>query len=298
MEWHIPAKTFLIGEYAAVIGASAIVLTTSPCFTMSLTDETGLIGVHRDSPAGLWWTMHTIPHHGLKWSDPYNGQGGLGASSAQFLGAYLASCYLLQLDTQRKTLLEGYLECAWKGEGLRPSAYDLLAQTQKACVYINRHNKVIEHFRWGFKEIAFLLLHSGEKLATHYHLKTMSLPDGIHLLSPIVELAKEALQQTNSQLLIDAVNKYHSQLTTMQLVARHSTEYISLLKSDKDVLAAKGCGAMGADVILIIVPAEKLALQRSKLQAEGWTILATSENLYRGKPLIPNNLKKTLEILS
>ena len=39
MKWRIPAKTFLLGEYAAVAGESAIVLTTSPCFELSLANE-------------------------------------------------------------------------------------------------------------------------------------------------------------------------------------------------------------------------------------------------------------------
>ena len=34
--WKIPAKTFLVGEYAALTGACAIVLTTKPCFSFSL----------------------------------------------------------------------------------------------------------------------------------------------------------------------------------------------------------------------------------------------------------------------
>ena len=52
-EWHwtIPAKTFLMGEYAALAGESALLLTTTPHFELSLTDNPGLHGIHPDSPA-------------------------------------------------------------------------------------------------------------------------------------------------------------------------------------------------------------------------------------------------------
>lgn len=298
MKWSIPAKTFLLGEYAAVIDGSALVLTTSPCFTVELVAAEIAKGIHAASPAGLWWSRHSIPNHGLQWHDPYHGQGGLGASSAQFLGAYMASCHLLNLEFNSKAMLDGYYQCAWGGEGLRPSGYDVLAQTKNACVYINRYNKVIESYPWSFKDIGFMLLHSGEKLATHYHLKSMSLPDGVHLLSQIVERAKEAMLSADSERFIGAINDYQERLRNMHLLARHSQQQIDLLKNDKSILAAKGCGALGADVLLIIVAADSVLARKKKFEEEGWMILATTEDLYTGRPLIKNNPEKTLEILS
>ncbi len=104
MKWLIPAKTFLLGEYAALAGQSAVLLTTSPCFELSLSKEAGLHGIHPDSPAGRWWKENAQSEVGLQWHDPYQGCGGLGASSAQFLGAYLASMYLQKRDIQQQEL--------------------------------------------------------------------------------------------------------------------------------------------------------------------------------------------------
>nr|WP_256594408.1 hypothetical protein [Legionella pneumophila] len=62
MKWQIPAKTFLLGEYAAIAGEPAILLTTSPCFTLTLTENAKLEGIHPESPAGLWWQkINAIP---------------------------------------------------------------------------------------------------------------------------------------------------------------------------------------------------------------------------------------------
>lgn len=55
MKWRIPTKTFLLGEYAALADLGAILLTTPPCFELTLTETPGLDGIHPDSPAGRWW---------------------------------------------------------------------------------------------------------------------------------------------------------------------------------------------------------------------------------------------------
>ncbi|WED42402.1 mevalonate kinase [Legionella cardiaca] len=297
MKWRIPAKTFLLGEYAAVAGGSAIILTTAPCFELAFTEDDLMQGIHPDSPAGQWWLHHRMPKQGLLWRDPYKGKGGLGASSAQFIGAYLASCHLLHLRPTQKTLLDAYYQAAWRGEGLKPSGYDVSAQLQNRCVYINRQNNIIQSYDWVFKDIAFLLLHSGQKLATHYHLQRMTLPHSVNELSAISEQARKAFEQENSAELVKAINDYQQQLSSLNLIASHSLQHIQAFKTQDDILAAKGCGALGADVLLLIVPKACLKTKASSLTTEGWTILATSDDLFTGRALMKNKSQKTLEIL-
>ena len=298
MKWLIPAKTFLVGEYAALLGGSAIVLTTTPCFEMTLGDEkTRKTEVHPNSPAGQWWANQQGLGKTLLWRDPYEGIGGLGASSAQFLGAYLASCHLTQCEPNSQDLLEGYHESSWGGEGLRPSGYDVLAQSQHRCVYINRQQGVMQSYDWVFEDIAFLLVHSGQKLATHSHLKQVNLPDPIHELSTIAESAHAAFENQSSEQLITAVDAYQTALSKRGLAAQYSMEQVQELKLQKHVLTAKGCGAMGADVLLLIVEKHFLEEVSRNLVLNGWNILANSHHLYMGPKLLQNNLAKILEIL-
>src|SRR4051812_39210067 len=109
MKWQIPAKTFLIGEYAALVGHSAILLTTTPCFELSL-EPSEKNFIHPESPAGLWLKKQEA-NIKLTWKDPYQGQGGLGASSAQFLSCYLATCYLQNKTVELEQLLQAYEAC-------------------------------------------------------------------------------------------------------------------------------------------------------------------------------------------
>lgn len=280
MKWSIPAKTFLLGEYAALAGAPAILLTTTPCFELSLSKEIGLHGIHHDSPAGRLWSMYVPQQVGLQWHDPYQGCGGLGASSAQFLGAYLASMHLQKKDVHQQELFNAYIKCAWDGVGLRPSGYDVLAQSLQGCVYIHQQKSICQSYSWPFQDIAFILLHTGQKLATHQHLQTTVLPKQIPQLARLVEQAKFAFEQENPTLFIDTINTYHQHLEQAGFVAAHSIKHITTFRECPDVLAAKGCGAMGADVLLLLIPTKKLAAMKDDFLTKNWKILATSNNLH------------------
>ena len=292
MKWQIPAKTFLLGEYAAVAEASAIILTTTPYFELSLTNSHQLIDIHPESPAGIWWLQNQYADKGLSWSDPYKGQGGLGASSAQFLGSYLASCALQNHSPTLNSMLDAYYQCSWSGRGLRPSGYDVIAQSQTGCVYINKQEKIVQSYPWPFEDLSFILLHTRIKLATHHHLQAATLPNQINQLSAITDEAKQAFDLVNSTQLIDAINSYHHQLNELNLVAQHSLEFINQLKTYPEVLAVKGCGAMGADVLLVLSTRNDALALQEKLREKKWTLLATEKNIldYNKKALIDNNL--------
>lgn len=292
--WQIPAKTFLVGEYAAVAHESAIILTTSPCFKLTLQKcvdkdvfETNATGIHPESPAGLFWQQSRYVQQDLLFSDPYNGQGGLGASSAQFLGAYLAEHHLSGTIPSKEDLLAKYDAYTWQGRGLRPSGYDVLAQSQNQCVYINRKKASIERLNWSFNDISFILVHSNEKLATHEHLQTAKLPTNIPRLSALVEDAKTALSQADSKKMLYAINLYHEELRAFNLVASESLAKIAALKEMFAPLAIKGCGALGQDVLLMIVPALARIEVEEQLINRGWKVLADNQTLYKDPPLLP-----------
>ncbi len=273
MKWAIPAKTFLVGEYAALFDGPALVLTTQPCFEISLTPSPGLSGIHPESPAGRWWFQQPTHQVGLEWFDPYQGRGGLGASSAQFLGAYLASAYLHQCPIIQEDLLQAYHQAAWQSRGLSPSGYDVISQSMYGCVYLNRQQQIYQSFTWPFSDISFILLHTGNKLATHQHLQELSQINHVDLLFNICESAHQALIYANSEQFVSAINAYYQQLLMMSLVAPHTIAAVKALQQQDDVLAAKGCGALGADVILVIVPKLSLNEMTNRLTASGWRVI-------------------------
>lgn len=287
MKWLIPAKTFLLGEYAAVAEASALLLTTTPCFELTLTSQRGLSGIHPESPAGLWWLKQN-PEQGVSWTDPYAGRGGLGASSAQFLASYLASCFLKNTAADLNHMLAAYYESSWTGKGLRPSGYDVIAQSQHGCVYINKQKKQIKSFDWPFSDVSFFLLHTGVKLPTHHHLQEVCLPDEIDYLSFLVDETKQAFEQVDSAKLIKSINNYHQKLSELNLVAEHSLKFINEFKQFPEILAIKGCGALGADVLLLVTSTDEAPVLTDRLKMHHWTILATEKNIHFQSQLINN----------
>ena len=280
MKWNIPAKTFLLGEYAAIVGAPAIILTTQPCFEVSLIAESGLHGIHSESPAGRWWMRQNISNVGLRWYDPYMGKGGLGASSAQFVGAFSAVNYLLNKSMSQRHLLEAYLNVAWQGEGVRPSGYDVLAQSLQGCVFIGSNAASYQSTAWPFADLAFVLFHTGQKLATHQHLQTFHLPREMQQLANIVDSARLAFTHVDDALLIRAINEYYQALVQLNLVAQHTMTLVHDLQRQTPVLAVKGCGAMGADVIFILLEARHLQNFLQRMRLLKLDVVATSEDLY------------------
>lgn len=280
MKWFIPAKTFLLGEYAAVAEASAILLTTMPCFELSLIPEKGIYGIHPQSPAGIWWQQQSISGYGLSWHDPYSACGGLGASSAQFLGSYLASCQVHNKKPNTEAMLQAYYQSAWTGAGLKPSGYDVIAQSRQGCVYINKQKKIIQSLTWPFADLSFFLIHTGIKLATHHHLQDTVLPKPIDSLSSLVDKAKQAFENINSHQLIMSINQYHEQLLALNLVIEHSKHLIEQFKKESEILAIKGCGALGADVLLLITSRLNAPILHKKLMSNNWNILATEQSLF------------------
>lgn len=283
MKWLFPAKTFLVGEYIALQGGPAIILTTAPCFEVSLTNTPGLHGIHPASPAGEWWLKQNIHTHGLNWHDPYQGKGGLGASGAQFLGAYMASQFLLleakETSIEPTTLLNHYLQVTGKSAGTLPSGYDVLAQLVKGCALIHQQRAVYQSTAWPFPDLAFILLRTGTKIPTHEHLSTFDLQEKLTDLTLTANMAYHAWKIADSAQLIAAVLAYHEQLKNRNWVADNTLQHIETLEAWLNPLAIKGCGAMGADVIMLLLPTLDLTSTCEKLTTEGWQVLATSRDV-------------------
>jgi len=58
--------------------------------------------------------------------------------------------------------------------------------------------------------------------------------------------------------LIESINENFKALKKAKLVAPQALKTIEKLASHEDVLAVKGCGALGADVFCVLVKNEKL----------------------------------------
>lgn len=281
MKIKIPAKTFLIGEYSALYQQASVVLTTTPCFELTVLDkqQQSLINIHPNSPAGRWYHQQKPLNSSLAFNDPYLGLGGLGASSAQFIGVYQAYHRITERLFTTNDLMNDYYHFAYNGTGQKPSGHDVLAQLQQGCVLFDGQKRV--SMSWPFNDLDFALLRTGEKLATHEHLATMEEQLVIDDLSYHSQQAVTAFTSKNSELLIKNINAFNDELLKQNLTASHTQEILNELKQQPNILASKGCGAMGADIIVVLYEKQQQAQLLQYFDQNQLNCVATTNDLHR-----------------
>ena len=306
----IPSKTFVLGEYIALKGGPALVAATEPYFEIQMDlGEGKAFDIHGDSPAGLFWN-HIVNSEGelrskegtqdysdsvhpifnnldIRFIDPHQGAGGLGASSAQFVGVY-SICFQFQFSKRVEAgkldwrhLLETYRNYAWDGVGLPPSGYDVVAQINGGLTYFSENENVLHRDSWPFKDLEMIFIRTGKKVPTHHHLKEdIDIPEDE--LTNLVHEARRSLLELNEELFLDSIKSYCDCLDRHQLLAAGSRSLIDQLYETGFVRAAKGCGALGADIILAVVSSSDKDKAFKWLEQNGLSVVATSNHIGSG----------------
>ncbi len=302
----VPGKTFLMGEYAVLEGGPALIINTQPCFLFSVTGRKKSAG-HLDipfppqSPAGQWLRRYPEIGHAfhIKTHDPYGGRGGFGRSSAEFNLVYLLG-QLLNLYTAKKNNEKNTFLSLWKDyrgldfEGACPSGADVVSQwVGGLCVFCPRPFKVRSLSAWPFKGLDFFLLRTNITFPTHKHLKDLSQAKRVNggsgggaslglgpcLFSDLVSIAKRAthcMEQKNQEGFVSAVDQYSLCLNKKNLVHPKALSLVKQIKKLKEVITARACGAMGAEVVAVFfAPEDK---QKVQVFSKGKQIVAHSSH--------------------
>jgi mevalonate kinase len=285
-----PGKTFLLGEYIALDGGSTLTVTTNPRFALTIdTDAPGVSNIHPDSPAGRLLQAHPsyAQKHRCQFVDPHHGRGGLGASSAQFLLVYQAIHGLTSstpIDWQPADiaeLLACYHRHAWSGQGVKPSGADVIAQAVGQVCQYTREPFSLRSAPWPFDDVAFIIAHTGNKLATHQHLSDVPAYPG-EALEAIAQAAIASFHQGQAAAFVQAVQAYADCLADHHLVAEHTRQLLTKLRPLPGVLAGKGCGAMGADTLLILARPAAIASLTDWLRQHCLTPVAYAQDISEG----------------
>lgn len=281
MIFSAKSKTFLVGEYCVTCGGSAIVLCTPPSFLLKVGDKGPemLKGIRASSPAFAFYERYRDVFKGLfiKFYDPHIRAGGFGASSAQFSMLYKLKQKIEGKVKPHEYFSKEYTEnflkeyhsitqhlkarnCGYRQNQsdplIKPSGTDCIAQLHNCNIYFNSSSNNVEKLKyWPFDNIDFVIIRTGQKLPTYRHLCQIShefIKENSQMLSGIVENVREAWKKKDSQSLVENVAEFGVALKDLGLVTPRTHQMLAEIKKLKGVLAAKGCGAMGADTILII----------------------------------------------
>lgn len=268
----VPSKTFLMGEYGVLAGGPALVLNTEPRFELH-SSTTPTHNFHPDSPAAKFLT-EVGKKEFFKFFDPHHGAGGVGASSAEFLALYQS---IHGSDWTHDDLLKDYKRLATTGK-IQPSGVDVLAQAVGSVAYIDVRKRIFEPLNWNFSELSFILVKTGTKIPTHQHLSDLVVSD-FSALQNLTQVGIEAFIAGNTQGLLESVSLFQRALVNANLVARSTLDLLEKFNSIEGVVASKGCGAMGADVVLLLVWSEDRDDVVAKLNS---AVFATEDDLTDG----------------
>lgn len=278
---QVPGKTFLLGEYAVLDSGSALIAATSPSFEwqkLAIQDEyvprkgLSVRSIHAESPAGLWLRRHNLNVTDYFLLDPYQGLGGFGASTAEFIFALHETGHLHGASADLWNILELYKTCATG----QPSGADLVAQTVAALQQVGfvkvdlATQQVSQYMRWPFKSIGFELFHTGRKLATHTHLTTLAKMSFANLKQFVLQALK-SFERNQSLEFLEAVRRVSDELIHLHLQSDWTIQATELARKKFPQWATKGCGAMGADVFVVFMPVDDRNLARDLGNKMGFT---------------------------
>lgn len=326
-----PNKTFLIGEYAVLNSAPAVLVNTTPLFEFALVPKTeqsqkwiqnheGLFkkkslvissdnketsfikagkdadsfykNIHPASPAGQWLKLYPqIQNHWhIELYDPHKGQGGFGLSSAQFNLMYWLSQINLEntklKDIKPYDLWKSYKELSFDGH--TPSGADVISQwIGKLCLFTAEPFKV-KTTDWPFDDLDFLILQTGVQLNTWEHLKNISIENlKTSELSNLSRQAADCLNNQDTNGFVSAVENYGVCLEKQNLVHENTLDLLKKIKVFKNILAAKGCGAMGAEVVVLFFHPQDKEQIKSDLKniCKNNSIAADSSSITAGRQM-------------
>jgi len=291
IQFSVPSKTFLVGEYIALEGAPAILLATEPRFhvVVERPGEGLCEGVNPKSPSGHLVLEHSAAFRKInfKFLDPHMGAGGFGASGAQFLCAYLWNRIAVDgLKTQ--TDFNDLIKEIWRtfklvisDRGEKASGYDLISQFTGGLKLISSHPWEIRDLNWNFSTESLLLFRTGVKVQTHHHLETTpQIPS--YDLRQFVHKVELGLVNSSVADVADGLNRYQEQLFKLGLLHPQVKPLREGLAKVSGVHAVKGCGAFGSDVVLVFCQNEAVEAVKTKAVEMGMTFAASHKDVSSG----------------
>lgn len=240
-------------------GGSALLLATFPEFVLRVdsSSDSQLVGISPNSPAADFYQAHKHFFRNLRidFFDPYRHSGGFGASSAQFVTLYSLYNTLHCTKVDIDEMLLDYKGRNHTSSGITPSGADCVMQLLNSHAYFNSSTGLAECMSWDFDDIDFWVVKTGLKLATYSHLQKV-LPDLIaknsEKMAEIVEYVKKSWLDKKTTEFIRGILAYSAELECLGLLCPETRELLSEISQIDGVLATKGCGAMGADTVVVI----------------------------------------------
>lgn len=305
IELSVPGKVFLGGEYLALSGGTTLLAGIEPRFRMYV-EESNLEEknpFHENSPAGKLWLKYQkqLAGYQTRFVDAFQGQGGFGGSTAEFILLYAflnlkkSKSPDAQTDIDVHSLLNEYRTLS-ATNGFTPSGSDLIAQVRGGITLFSREQGKIQNYAWLFTDLGFFVAKTNTKLKTHEHLATLKKFDHT-ALSLAMSDVQNSLETYQSENFISALNSFALQLEKLGFVCQETRDLLSQLDHPA-ICVKKGCGAMGADVVLVIYKKcnNNSAEIKNQIEKLDLLVVATEKDLSPGLQISAHSYTNNKEI--
>lgn len=231
---------------------------------------------HRRSPGGRFWYIYDLPRWGMDVTHPYRGLGGMGLSSAEFIAAWLLKRGFETYIPVFIDPLHGAADCWMDYQDMihmdwlkiSPSGADVWGQCLGGIVAVVQ-TPITKRLagrskEWTMDELSYVIWHQGKELPTHEHFQALQTVDRDSFnaygrrMAELGEAGITAWSERNSDVFVSVIRQYGEALESAGFVAPYTKRHLKRLYKNPDVLAAKGCGAMGAETIIIWTLNEKV----------------------------------------
>ena len=234
-------------------GAPALLVNTRPRFQFDIQYpvKESFHPFHKNSPAGLFIEENKKVFSSVSIQYSQNYESGFGLSGAEFNCVYLLDTLFkggVVEDVDSLDILEKYLSFLSR-RGISPSGADVVSQwLGKVCIFSKP--SIAESMDWPFEGLGFALIRTGENLKTWKNLEDLK-QKNFSELKEISFIALEALRSCSESLFLQSVRDYRKALEDEGLTHSSTKKILQELDSHSEVLATKGCGAMGAEVVSV-----------------------------------------------
>ena len=235
---------------------------------------------HPDSPAGkLCQKLKQKKTYFIE--DPHEGNGGFGRSTAEYLSVLIDDLLSKEKKIEStgdssspektktpeiefhngkhdikkfilgnlQNFVTNYQNCT---SNYKPSGADLVAQVCGGLCWYDGMNFSCEKPAWPFPGYEIYIFKTGYKQQTHEHLIKDIKNKNLKILIPALMSARLSLEQSNLKIFCQAINDYYDILGGLGFSDSKVQSCVYRLREEPEILAAKACGAMGMDTVLIV----------------------------------------------
>lgn len=256
----IPSKSFLMGEYSVLSEGWCLVHLHDPSFKVYSEQKKRKSYFHPQSPAGvLFNSLEDENKHDFTFEDPYRGSGGFGGSTAEVISVMKMSKKLKSLNP--KDAFNLYMSL-FKSKKVKPSGADFYGQysclnnTGSTLMFKGGSLESSEIMDWPFSGVKVLILKRNKKINTQNHLESFSFSD--KALKELKQISKKAVDHFKSSNLefFSMVDEFTETQHRFNLLLKETLKELNIIKSIDGVVSARGCGALGADVVAVFYKAD------------------------------------------